>query len=91
MACYVYMLRCKDNSIYTGWTTDLSRRLNQHNAGVASKCTASRRPVELVYSEELPDRPTALRREYAIKQLSRPDKLRLIAGAASGSAQHPGV
>jgi len=75
---YVYILRCADGTLYTGVTNDPERRLAQHNAGTASKCTRSRRPVEMVYRENAENKGAALRREYAIKQLSRSDKLALI-------------
>ncbi len=75
---YVYILRCADGTLYTGVTLDPQRRLAQHNAGTASKCTRCRRPVEMVYRERAEDKGAALRREYAIKQLSRAEKLALI-------------
>ncbi len=78
MACYCYILECSDGSLYTGWTTDLERRLKRHNAGRASKYTRLRRPVQLVYAERLPDRSAAQKRELAIKRLSRAKKLSLI-------------
>ena len=74
----VYILRCADGTLYTGCTNDLSRRLAAHNAGKGAKYTRSRRPVELVYREEVPDKSAALRREAAIKGLSRGEKLALI-------------
>ena len=76
----VYMLRCADGSLYTGWTNDLTRRLAAHNAGTASKYTRPRRPVELVYHETFATREEAMAREWAIKQLSRAEKLALIRG-----------
>lgn len=79
MAAYVYMLRCKDGSLYTGWTDDLQHRLQMHNQGKGAKYTKGRGPLELVYSEEVADRSSALKREYAIKRLSRKDKLALCA------------
>lgn len=75
---YVYMLRCADGSIYTGWTNDLEKRVNAHNAGEGAKYTRSRRPVELVYYETFPEKNEALKREYALKQLKRSEKLKLI-------------
>lgn len=75
---YVYILRCHDNTYYTGWTTDLLRRLKKHNDGTGAKYTRSRRPVELVYYEVFSDRSAALKREYQIKQLSRKQKEQLI-------------
>lgn len=78
MAAFVYMLRCKDGSLYTGWTNDLEHRLAMHNSGRGAKYTRGRGPLELVYSEELPDKETALRRECAIKKLRREQKLALL-------------
>lgn len=75
---FVYILQCADNTLYTGWTADLNKRLAAHNAGKASKCTRSRLPVRLVYSESAPDKSSALKREAAIKKLTRPEKLALI-------------
>lgn len=80
MAAFVYILRCKDDSLYTGWTNDLEHRLAMHRAGKGAKYTRGREPLELVYSEELPDKSAALKREYAIKQLTREEKLALIKG-----------
>lgn len=74
----VYILRCKDGSLYTGCTNDLPRRLAAHQQGQGAKYTRSRLPVELVYQEPQPDRSNALRREAALKRLSRAEKLRLI-------------
>ena len=76
---YVYILRCRDGSLYTGITNDLTRRCRQHNDGTASRCTRSRRPTRLVYQETQPGRGQALKREAAIKALSRREKLSLIA------------
>lgn len=78
MNWYVYMLRCGDDTLYTGCTNDVSRRLAAHQKGVGAKYTRSRLPVELVYQETLPDRSAALRREAAVKKLSRQQKLALI-------------
>lgn len=78
MAAFVYMLRCKDGSLYTGWTNDLEHRLVIHNSGRGAKYTRGRGPLELVYSEELPDKEAALRRECAIKKLRREQKLALL-------------
>lgn len=74
---FVYIVRCADDTLYTGWTTDVARRVAQHNAGRGAAYTRTRRPVTLVYCEEVPDRSAALRREYAIKQLDRAHKERL--------------
>lgn len=78
MAAFVYMMRCKDGSLYTGWTNDLEHRLAMHNSGRGAKYTRGRGPLELVYSEELPDKEAALRRECAIKKLRREQKLALL-------------
>jgi len=72
---FVYMVICADQSLYTGYTTDPSRRLAEHNAGEASRYTRSRRPVHLVYLEEAPTRNLALKREAAIKRMTRTEKL----------------
>ena len=75
---YVYMVRCADGSLYTGWTTNLEERIKTHNSGQGAKYTKSRRPVELVYHEEYTTKSEALKREYAIKQLTRAQKLGLL-------------
>lgn len=75
---YVYILKCSDDSLYTGYTVDLEKRLITHNRGKASKYTRGRLPVELVYYEELPSKSDALKREYEIKQMERPKKLKMI-------------
>ena len=76
----VYILQCADGTLYTGWTTDLERRLRAHNSGQGARYTRGRRPVRLVYQEEQPTRSTAQSREAAIRRLSRADKLKLIEG-----------
>jgi predicted GIY-YIG superfamily endonuclease len=81
---WVYMLRCADGSLYTGWTVDVHRRLALHRAGKASRYTASRRPVELAWARQLPDRGAALREEARIKQLPRAEKLALVAAYPRG-------
>ena len=78
MSCFVYILRCADGTLYTGWTTDLDARLTAHNNGTGAKYTRTRRPVELAYSTPMPDRSTAQRREWEIKRLPRTKKLELI-------------
>lgn len=78
MPAYVYMLRCKGGTLYTGWTSDLYRRLAAHNSGRGAKYTRGRRPVELVYAEELTDKESALRRECVLKKLPRAKKLALV-------------
>jgi putative endonuclease len=75
---WVYLLRCRDGSLYTGWTVDLERRLARHQAGVGSRYTASRLPVELALAIPMPDRTAARREEARIKRLSRPLKLALL-------------
>lgn len=75
---FVYMLRCGDDSLYTGWTNDLEKRLAAHRSGKGAKYTRGRGPVTLVYLEELPDKSSAMKREAAIKKLSRPQKEALI-------------
>lgn len=79
MSYYVYILKCSDLTLYTGITTDIKRRLVEHNSSKkGAKYTMLRRPVELVYAEEHEDRSSASKREYAIKKLSREKKLELI-------------
>jgi putative endonuclease len=77
---WVYMLRCRDGSLYTGWTIDLQRRLARHQAGVGSRYTASRLPVALAFAQPLPDRTAARREEARIKRLPRTAKLALVRG-----------
>ena len=74
----VYILRCADGTLYTGWTNDLAKRIAAHNAGKGAKYTRSRRPVTLVYSEECESKEEAMSREWHIKHMSREKKLRLI-------------
>ena len=78
MENYVYILRCSDGTLYTGWTNDLEKRLLAHNEGKGAKYTRARRPCELMYYEEFESKSEALKREAAIKRLSRSDKLKLI-------------
>lgn len=77
---YVYMLRCRDGSLYTGWTNDLEKRLRSHNAGAGGKYTRSRRPVELIWHEAFETKEQAMSREWHVKRLSRAEKLALING-----------
>lgn len=77
-SCYIYIVRCRDNTLYTGWTTDLDKRMAAHNSGKGAKYTKSRIPVELIYYEKFTDKREAMRREYAIKQLTRKEKECLI-------------
>jgi putative endonuclease len=75
---WVYLLRCRDDSLYTGWTVDVERRLARHRAGTASRYTASRLPVELELAIAMPDRTAARREEARIKRLPRAAKLDLL-------------
>ena len=74
----VYILECGDGTLYTGITDDLERRLHAHNQGKGAKYTRGRAPLTLRYRETVPDKSTALKREHAIKRLSRGEKLRMI-------------
>lgn len=88
---WVYMLRCADGSLYTGWTNDLERRLARHAAGKASRYTASRLPIELAAAWPMTDRRSAMREEARIKRMSRGAKLKLLdAGAPSGDSHADG-
>lgn len=87
MGFYVYLMRCADGSLYAGYTTDLQRREQAHNAGRGGKYTRSHRPVSLVWWEECPDKGTALRREAAVKKLKRQEKLALVEQGASQPAE----
>lgn len=78
MSWYVYILRCRDATLYTGMTDDVDRRLEAHNAGKGAKYTRGRGPVTVVYREQCDDKSTALKREHAIKTLTRAQKLALI-------------
>lgn len=75
---FVYIVRCKDNSLYTGITNNIKKRIKTHNAGRGAKYTRARRPVELVYSETHHDKSSASIRESQIKKLTRQEKLLLI-------------
>ncbi len=79
MMHFVYILSCADGTLYTGWTTDLDARVSAHSKGQGAKYTKVRLPVSLVYSEAFGDKSAALKREIAIKKLSRSQKERLIA------------
>mgnify|MGYP003303466464 CR=1 FL=1 len=80
---FVYMLRCGDGSLYTGWTNDLQRRLTAHRSGKGGKYTRSRLPVELVYSESCETKQQAMSREAQIKKLRRQEKLALLGKAGN--------
>lgn len=92
MAWFVYMLRCGDGSLYTGCTDCVERRLAVHQSGKGAKYTRSRLPLELVYQEEVADRSAALRREAAIKRLTRKEKLSLLEepNPKERQLEHPG-
>ena len=75
---YVYMIRCKDGSLYTGWTNNLEKRFRNHCEGKGAKYTRGRGPLELVYYEVFEDKKDAMKREYAIKQLKKSEKEKLI-------------
>lgn len=77
---WVYILRCADGTLYTGTTDDVERRAAVHNSGKGAKYTRGRTPVAVVYREACPDKSAALRREWAVKRMSRAEKLRLIEG-----------
>ena len=80
---YAYIVQCSDNSLYTGWTTDLEKRIACHNSGKGAKYTRTRLPVRLVYYEEFLTKQEAMSREFHIKKLSREEKLKLIKGIRS--------
>jgi putative endonuclease len=75
---WVYIVLCSDNTLYTGYSTDVDARVKKHNSGKGAKYTKKRLPVKLVYKKEYPSKSEAMSREYQIKQLSRVDKLGLI-------------
>ena len=86
---YTYIVECKDGSLYTGWTNHLEKRIQAHNEGNGAKYTKSRRPVKLVYFEEYETKEEAMKREYAIKQLSKKRKEQLIARQKEQGAPVP--
>ena len=75
---YIYIVRCKDGSLYTGYAKDIEQRIAKHNSGQGAKYTKIRRPVELVYQEVFDTKSEAMKREYEIKTFSRQKKLQLI-------------
>jgi len=85
MKWYVYMLLCGDNSLYTGISNDVLKRLAKHQKGTGAKYTRGRGPLELAYLKEMDDKSSALKEEYRIKQLSKKKKLELIDGDLGGS------
>lgn len=77
---YTYIVRCKDGTLYTGWTNNIERRMEAHNSGTGAKYTKSRRPVKLVYCEEFPTKEEAMKREYAIKHMKKKEKEKMVSG-----------
>ena len=75
---YTYMVRCRDGSLYTGWTTDIEKRVKAHNEGKGAKYTHSRRPVRLAYYEAFETKEEAMKREYAIKHMNKAAKEKLV-------------
>ncbi|MBC5689169.1 GIY-YIG nuclease family protein [Mediterraneibacter sp. NSJ-55] len=75
---YTYIVKCKDGSLYTGWTNNLEKRIRDHNEGKGAKYTKSRRPVVLAYYEEFQTKEEAMRREYVIKKMGRKEKEKLL-------------
>ena len=80
---YTYIVKCRDGSLYTGWTNNLEKRIEDHNAGRGAKYTKARRPVVLVYKEEFTTKQEAMKREWEIKRLSRKEKLSMIENSKS--------
>jgi putative endonuclease len=78
MNCYCYIVECVDGTYYTGWAVNPEKRVAMHNNGRGARYTSTRRPVKLVYIEELPDRKSAMKREIAIKKMKREGKMKLI-------------
>ncbi len=91
MAFYTYIVRCRDGSLYTGWTTDIEDRVKKHSEGRGAKYTRSRRPVTLVYCERLRSARDAQRREREIKKLTRGQKLALIGAGPSADMTERGA
>lgn len=75
---YTYVVKCADETFYTGWTNDLEKRMKAHNVGKGAKYTKTRRPIELVYFEEFDTKQEAMRREWQIKQMTRSEKEKLV-------------
>lgn len=86
--CYVYIVECSDNTLYTGYAVDVDARVAKHNAGLGAKYTRNRRPVKLLYKETCTSKSEALKREYAIKKLTRRDKLELIRRKSDALIHH---
>lgn len=85
---YTYIVKCKDDSLYTGWTNNIEKRMEDHNSGKGAKYTKPRIPVELVYYEEFETKEEAMSREYFIKKMSRSEKLRLISSQSQNEDVH---
>ncbi|MBU3811612.1 MAG: GIY-YIG nuclease family protein [Candidatus Niameybacter stercoravium] len=85
---FIYIVKCRDETYYTGYTTDIERRLKAHNEGKGAKYTRCRLPVELVYWEQYEEKSQALKREYAIKQLTRKQKQQLIGRSVHAEEEH---
>ena len=86
---YTYILECSDHTYYTGWTNELEKRVKAHNEGRGAKYTKSRRPVKLVYYEEFGTKEEAKKREYALKQLNRAQKEKIIQKEEGRIEEHP--
>ncbi|WP_424002072.1 GIY-YIG nuclease family protein [Haloarcula salina] len=86
---YVYVLRCSDGTFYTGYTTDVERRVREHDAGEGAKYTRGRTPVELVHVESFDSRSAAMSREYELKQRARAQKERLVESSDAEDAFDP--
>jgi len=86
---YVYVVECADDTLYTGYTTDLQRRVREHDEGNGAKYTRGRTPVELVHAESFDSKSAAMSREHEIKSLSRAAKERLVAGESAGAHRSP--
>lgn len=85
---YTYILECKDGTYYTGWTNNLDKRLKDHNEGKGAKYTKPRLPVSLIYYEEFQTKKEAMRREYAIKRMSRSEKSKLVCESRPEKDRH---
>lgn len=85
---YTYILRCRDGTLYTGWTNDIEKRLRAHNAGTGAKYTRPRRPVKLVYCEEFETKAEAMKLECAIKRMRKEEKEKLAAGWGQAQPDH---
>lgn len=86
--CYVYIVECSDGTLYTGYALDVDARISKHNAGLGAKYTRNRTPVRLRYKEKFASKSAALKREFAIKKLSRLEKLKLIGGGNDALIHH---